>query len=265
MKKDSRRLVIVSSALRRDVILSGIIALVLGVFEFTGIAQVPRSYLERLFVPLQVSGVKIAQVVSLPLAMLDRSYNKTERIQELEASYSQAQAQLTELDSLREENEELRRILGQVGESGLDGQLVEPILSLSKPTIAGGSEQGIREGSVVLIEQTFIGVVSEVTSRQAVVRLLSAQDSRSILVRTESGIEGVVQGDGKKIILTEIPRDEVLVEGERLVTLGQPGIERGLYVGEIGRIENEPQASVQTAAVRQSVDFYSASFVEVYR
>ena len=54
-----------------------------------------------------------------------------------------------------------------------------------------------------------------------------------------------------------------MIVGERVLTLGQPGVPSNLYVGSIQNLLTKSADPVQSAVLEQYVSFYEASLVEV--
>ncbi len=94
--------------------------------------------------------------------------------------------------------------------------------------------------------------------------LLSKLNDTYILAETETGVKGIVKGNGREILLTEVKNDQSLEVGQLVFTSSQLGIEKGLLIGRIARVMDENQAlAIKTAVVEQLVNFYEASLVEV--
>jgi cell shape-determining protein MreC len=102
-----------------------------------------------------------------------------------------------------------------------------------------------------------------VAVNQSEIGLLSQESGPTILAKTESGVQGLIRGDGKRVLLTEIPVDVTLNVGERIVTQGQEGVAPNMFIGRISAVRNDPASAVQTALIEQLVSFYEASIVEV--
>ena len=83
-------------------------------------------------------------------------------------------------------------------------------------------------------------------------------------MRTESGVEGVIFGDGKNVVMHHIPREIQVTEGERVFTIGQQGIQKNMFVGKIGRITADPSAPTKEAVIDQYVSFFDSVLVEVW-
>lgn len=186
-----------------------------------------------------------------------------QKIQDLELRLAESSVKLGELEHLRKENEELRYLLENTDRTAEKVSLVAPVMSLARPALAGGSQQGIEQGSLIFARDTLLGRVSEVGDFSSRVVLLSEKESRSLLAKSEAGDQGVVRGDGQRVLFTEVPLDQPLQVGERVETAGQSDFPAGLFIGRISQIWTKPGDSVQTAVVEQYVSFYEASLVEV--
>ena len=80
--------------------------------------------------------------------------------------------------------------------------------------------------------------MSKVDANLAYISLLWQEETPLILVETQAGVQGILRGNGKHVLLTEVPTDQELIIGERVATTGQEGVEQGLYVGEIHSIQS---------------------------
>ncbi len=233
-------------------------------FEFVGWFNSLRAFGQKYTVPVSTVNTRIIQQLFQPYEYFVFTFSKSKYLQQLEVKHAQALAQLTELDKLRLENEELRKLLGasdqKIGQKTIIGA---PIVSLAFPAVGVGSVDGVFENDMVLIGEVLIGTIDVVTEYQSKVSLLSSQRKKRILARTESGVEGVIDGDGKNVLLTHIPRSVAVKEGERVMTVGQEGIEKNMLIGTIQKTEHIPSDATQTFVIQQLVSFYSAALVEV--
>ncbi len=189
------------------------------------------------------------------------------RVRDLEIKLAQTSAQLGELQQLRQENQQLRELLQTVGPASSEVLITRPILSIAQPAVglpaAAEDELKVQPGLAVLVEETLVGVVSRVQNNVAYVGLLWQKDSPFVLAQTETGVNGLLAGDGRRVLLTEIPVDEQVVVGDRVTTTGQEGIAQGLFVGEVRSIQSGDTSAVKTAVIEQYVSFYESGLVEI--
>lgn len=239
------------------------LGILLALGEFVGVLQPVQSLLERAAQPLQHTSLKVVQMIAEP-AYYGLSLQKTQRrVQELEQRYAEASAQLSELDRLKSENESLRNMINASDIQLQQRKITAPILSYGNPLIAGGRAIGIVPGQLVLVDQTLVGLVGDVSESQSTVKLLFQESSQPLVATTESGVQGLIIGDGRRVLLTEIPIEAEVKEGQRVLTMGQVGIARDMYVGRVISVKADPQSSVQTATLDQGVSFYEANLLEI--
>lgn len=200
-------------------------------------------------------------VVAAPHSIQQQS-TAARRIQDLEFRLSESYALLSELEMLKRENEQLRELAGAVSKN-TSRIIAAPVVSFAQPAVAAGSEQGVVSGQMVLVAATLVGRISQVQDQQATVVLLSQSDSQPLLAQTESGIQGLVVGDGRRVMLEEIPLDSKVENGTRLTTVGQPGVPGGIFIGRVAAVTSNPATATQTIAIEQLVTFFDTAVVEI--
>lgn len=212
---------------------------------------------------VQQSAVLVA-TVTRPLESIFSGIRKDEKIKNLSFEVSALQSRVADLEYVEAENKALRALLENSDRTLSEIRVAAPIVSLAYPAVSLGSNAGILPNRAVVLSGTLIGVVTEVFSEQSRVMLLSQSHIKPILVRTESGVEGVVIGDGKSVLMKHIPREIEVHEGERVFTLGQEGIRKNMFVGKISRVIAQPSAPTKEATIEQYVSFYDALVVEIW-
>lgn len=239
------------------------------VLEYAGLLQWFRSGVEFGTQPLRQTTVKMLHVFQQPLEFARVSNMKYTYILDLELKYSQAAAELSEMQKLRQENQELRTLLEQEKASpsaqtkNFSRRFVS-IVSYAQPTIALGSADGLRGGEAVRIAGTLIGKVTILADHQAQLRLLHiASPTDPILGQIEGGVSGIVTGNGTEVVMKEVPVEASIEVGKRVETRGQFGMQSGLYIGRVQRIIREEGAPTQTIIIDQGVSFFRTTVVEV--
>lgn len=78
---------------------------------------------------------------------------------------------------------------------------------------------------------------------------------------------GLVEGEyGLGIKMKLIPHFELIKENDLVVTSGlEEGIPRGLIVGQIKLIKNEPEELFQEASIESAVDFGKITLVNIIK
>lgn len=241
-----------------------VILSVLVLLEFVGGGKVLRNAGLWIFAPAQAMSARLVYTFKQPYIFSQHVHKSARRVQDLELKYAQTSAELGELDALRAENQALRELLENSDRTLEESVLVTaPILSFSQPTIAAGSTDGVKEGALILSANTLLGIVTEVGDSQSKVALLSQKNTQPILATTELGVQGLVKGDGRRVLLTEIPIDEDIQINERVVTVGQKGVKRGEFIGRVVAVESEHSSSAKVAVLEPFVSFYESVIVEV--
>jgi cell shape-determining protein MreC len=237
---------------------------VVGLFEFVGWFEGLRNFGEKHTRVASAYSTQLITKLTQPYEFLVFEFNKSKYLKQLESQHSQALAQLNELDALKIENEALKKIIGASNDRTNQQTIVgAPIVSLAFPAVGVGSADGVQINDMVLIDDVLIGTIESVSEYQSKVALLTSKRQNRILARTESGVEGVIDGNGRNVLLTHIPRSVEVAAGERVVTVGQEGIERNILIGTIQKIEYSPSDATQVFVVSQLVSFYNAVLVEV--
>ena len=230
--------------------------------DFLGLLKL--SALRSGVIDWQAKNYQVMQVLTQPFAQLRQMWHLREKLEDLEYRYREASVQLTELEALREENQALRNLLENSDQVQKKSFITRPISSFAKPVLALGSDSALQVGSVVLGEGNLLGIIEELGKQQARVLLLKDMQTQGVVAKTESGVKGIVKGDGKDILFTEVLSEAELNLRERVVTIGQEGIGPDIFIGRIVSLqEQDPAKSTQTAILQQDVNFYELSLVEV--
>ena len=111
-----------------------------------------------------------------------------------------------------------------------------------------------------------IGKVSEVFARYSKALLLS--DPNSLVAVSLSGVapgSKLVKGEkGLSIILDQVPQQDLLREGQIVITSGlEPSIPAGLVVGEVEDIISEENDLFQQAVLKPLVNFSALQIVSI--
>lgn len=240
------------------------IGVVLLLSERVGWSKTFTTTLQKVVAPFSSSIASFVFYVEQPLFALNHMYASSAELAVVKTKYAESLAQLTELDRLRQENKQLRRMMENRHLSLTQRIIAAPVVSYAYPAIAAGSSQSVKDGSLVIVADTLLGRVSEVSVEESRVELLSSREALPVLVQTESGLQGLVRGTGRGVVLTQLPPDAVIKQGERVSTLGQPGIKPGIFVGVISADQVEATAPIKTVPLDQLVSFYTTPLVEIW-
>lgn len=136
-------------------------------------------------------------------------------------------------------------------------------------TINRGYMEGVDKDMVVVTEKGLVGRVTESGPNSSKVQLiLDPRSSVGTLVqRSESRVAGIVEGDMENFSMprmVNIPKTADVVEGDIIVTSGFGGVfPKGIVIGKIDAIKNEPGGLLKYGVIEPSVDFQKLEDVEV--
>lgn len=186
----------------------------------------------------------------------------TEELERIEAS----------IKMLARENDELKKQLNFIKKQKTPSILAEVVgkelLSTDQTIIINrGSEDGILLDQPAIVgEGILIGKVIKVEKDISIIRLINDNQSRvGATILSSSHSIGVVEGGyGISLRMTLIPRDEIVLVGDQVVSSGlETNIPRGLLIGTIAVVENEAYKPFQQAILTPSTDLAKLTIVSV--
>jgi rod shape-determining protein MreC len=121
-------------------------------------------------------------------------------------------------------------------------------------TIDKGKRDGVKKGMVVIFENVLVGRIIEISEKSAKVILPTDQDSK-VGVKTD-GVRGVLIGEAKRLVFTEVLQGETIQVGDLVITSGEKEIfPPNLVIGKIKSIEKEERDPYQKAEVEPLVNY----------
>ncbi len=242
-------------------LLLGLIA----VFLFTpGTRRNVEAIGTRVFEPAQ-------NTISRLLGQVDDVTTVVEKMTELSHQNAQyreeidrLQAEIARLRELEVENRDLRSLLGLKQRTG-NSELL-PVRAIARDpspfvqsiTIDRGTDDGVREGMLVITWRGVVGRVNRLGPTSSKV-LLITDTSSSIGGRvqgSESRVTGIIRGRQEGgLIMQRIPQEESLQTGDTVVTSDLGGImPEGLVIGQIVQIRRRDVDVFQEAMIEPSSD-----------
>ena len=130
-----------------------------------------------------------------------------------------------------------------------------------------GFSDGVLVGDPVISGAgILIGKISKSEKNISYVRLLNDNSSRvGATVLSHDQSIGVIEGGfGISLKMNLIPRDEVILVNDQVITSGlEGGTPRGLLIGSIAEVENEPYKPFQQAIVSPATDYDKLTVLSV--
>lgn len=134
-----------------------------------------------------------------------------------------------------------------------------PGISLPEKLILNkGSSSGVAKGHAVVVKDTIIGIVSDVSSSLSVVSVLGKGDTSFTAKTLETHAVGLVSAAGGGLELRNVVLSQKLKRGDIVLTKGDidalgRGIPPDLIVGRIVAIDKKPSSLFQTAQLKSPV------------
>jgi len=246
-----------------------VLALVLFVLEQVGALAVLQAPLQRVLLPGQLALYKTKQDFEGFLATITEIGSLRKKENELLAENALLAAENARLKKLESENKILREQLGARQEKRelIIAQVIgqDPLFSGSKLLVDKGRDSNVVSGALVVLKDILIGQVVRVGASTSTVRLLTDPRTKIPAV-TGSGVKGILQGEfGSRVVLEEVVQGEKLNPGEIVYTLGEADFPKGLVLGKITQVENNPAALFQKASVEPLLSFKSLETVFIVK
>jgi rod shape-determining protein MreC len=130
-------------------------------------------------------------------------------------------------------------------------------------TIDRGSNDGVKQNSIVVTHKGLVGHVERVNPTSSKVRLINDLNSSvSVRLQTESRTTGVLRGQsqGNMMVIAFIPQTDVVQPGDVVLTSGLGEMyPEGLLVGKVDRVERKdadpfPAAVVDAAVQMEKIE-----------
>jgi len=163
---------------------------------------------------------------------------------------------------LREENEALRRILGQ--ENNASRTLASVLIGSDNAPyniliIDRGSADGVSKDDIVFVEYSALGWISDVYANTATVTLFSSPGIETTVRIPDAGVSATATGRGGGNFVVKLPRGVEVKEGARVELLGTPPS----VLGTVAEVIMKPADSFQTVLFRLPVNLTDLGWVEV--
>ncbi|KQU19623.1 MULTISPECIES: rod shape-determining protein MreC [Peribacillus] len=184
----------------------------------------------------------------------------------------------TQVQDLKEENEELRDNLGKEDDLRKYSPIQATVIGRNPErwhemlTINKGKRNGVEKNMAVITSTGLVGKVKVATDFTASVQLLSSIDKAnrvSAIIQGKDKAFGLIEGfdDEKNLLLMKrIPYDKKIKKNSLVITSGYGGIfPKGLTIGKVVDVKVDQYGLNQTAYIEPSTDFYDINNVMVVK
>ena len=177
------------------------------------------------------------------------------KISDLETENQKLLSEITLLNSLRDENETLRKALDFRLKDNFKfafAEIISKDIEEDSITINKGTADGLAEGMPVITESNvLLGKISEVYKRSSKVMLISNKKSSLEAKIQNKEIQGVLEGEGNlSMSLRILPQEKEITGGDLAITTSLGGIfPENLLIGKVEKLERNDIKPVQTATI----------------
>jgi len=211
-------------------------------------------------------------------ALQSINYHQTTPINNFNCQTSTTNIELDTLkaknDLLEQENSQMRGQLNFIKTNNyqtIAAEVIAQNLDTVDRTIIlnRGAEAGVQIGQpVIFADGILIGKIFKVEPQLSFARVLSDNQSKiAATVQNSDHSLGVVEGGfGLSIKMNFIPRNEIIIPDDRVITSGlELGIPRGLIIGKVAAVENEAYQPFQQAIISPSIDYEKINIVGILK
>lgn len=198
---------------------------------------------------------------SLPQYLRNRK-EMVDQIALLESQLAATAGERHTIQTLAQENEELRSLLGYDGEERILAAVIgrPGVLPYDSLMLDRGLDDGITEGAPVYIgDNTVIGIVKNASAKTSLVELITAPNFESTVFIMGPDIYTNAVGIGGGQLRVGVPQGIPLAEGDLVVL---PSITSGVY-GAISVVQSEATRPEQYGFVSPETPLSSIRFVSV--
>lgn len=217
--------------------------------------------------PFEYGTSRIAIAGRTGLDMVDQVLSNWKELDELRRENGALRAEQTAYSEILAENVRLRSLAGfrqgYIQYTLLGATVIAREYGAWTHTaiIDRGSDSGLTKYMPVIVPEGLVGFVSEVYSNSARVQLIT--DPRTsvgaIVQRPSSRVVSIVQGDGNQpgtMSFVNLSREADILKDDTLVTSGYGGVyPRGLLIGHVSEVTDDPSTPVREARVVPAADF----------
>jgi rod shape-determining protein MreC len=256
---------------KSTVIIVVIITILVGSY-YLGLSRYTGRYITILINPFIATANHISTSVADYISpFFDRS-DLTKKNMDLSSKVIELSRQRIELELLREENKWLKdelKFLDEYKYHHLQARVLGRDMSyISTDIIVNrGASSGIKKGYAVTTNQgVIIGKISEVEENISHVKLLIDNNSKlAATIVGEKHILGVAHGEHNlNLKIDMLEKDKEIFEGDLVASSGLGEyIPAGLIIGQVSKIENNPEKFWQEALIEPAVDYYSIRLVTI--
>jgi rod shape-determining protein MreC len=119
------------------------------------------------------------------------------------------------------------------------------------------SDDTLKAWMPVVNEHGLVGRIRQVLGPdEALIQLLTEEDSRISVEGTRTGVTGLLRYDGRRFFMDHVPQGEPVAVGDPIMTSGLGGtVPRGLNIGTVKAVRSQPTKLFQEVEIETPVRF----------
>lgn len=240
---------------------TSLVILVLIVFSFNFFQAEVKSFFYNISSPVQSWLWNAGDNVSEFFGVIPSIRELQRENEELNLRNIDLLAELISMKQVEEENSVLRDALRLGIEKDFEletAHIIGKDLDQDSLVIDKGSADGLSKNMPVITEQKVVlGRIVEVYANCSVVMLVSDENSSFDAEVSDSGVTGLVRGEGGgRLSLGLLPKDEEVGSGELVISSALSGVfPEGLLVGSVGQVKKNDIDPFQEAGLYPFFDF----------
>lgn len=248
-----------------------VIAIVVLIVAFlvsqTGLLRPVRDLATTFLAPVQDQFSRLSRTISDWVQGGRDLVALREENRELRAQVDRLSVELLHLEEANKEIERLRALLGftrtypayEFKGAEVVGHAVGSGASNLFPDLVldVGASDGIRRNMPVVTERGLVGRVLEVYPNACrVLLIVDARSSVNAMIQ-RNRVTGLVEGrPGGKLVMTHIPHNSSVAEGDVVITSGLGGMfPKALIIGQVSKVIRDEVGLYQEAEIQPTVDF----------
>jgi rod shape-determining protein MreC len=233
---------------------------------YGGLSSGPEVVLKSITQPFSSVANNVTDWVENQIDMLINADKYKEENELLKKQLSDMYGQVKDVDDLREENDQLRKII-DIKQDNKDFKLAPPcniILRNASDVFKGftvdrGLNDGIKIGDPVLTDIGLVGTVTDVTPAFSEVTTILSTGVHIGVTTVSGNIGGIIennliQAEDQKCLMSYIEKNSGIKVGDVVMTSGGSVFPAGIIVGEIVEIYDDSNGLSLHAVIKPSVD-----------
>ena len=231
---------------------------------FPNITKASGNFIFKIFSPVQKLFISLGNKITGSFQILFSISDLAKENEQLKQKNSNLELQLTELNELRKENENLRNAL----DFPLKNSLVYAMSSIVGKNLQGtddwilinkGTKDGLDKNMAVVSGDFYlVGKIVDAGKDFSKVTLITDRNSMVSAMVENNRNEGLVQKDASagKIFLDFVPKNETIELGEKIITSGMDNIyPKGIIIGTVQNIDSSENQLFLKIIISPGADF----------